>query len=91
MNNPTIMPALLDKNGFNVIGYKKIGADASTIFQLINAYLYKIFVKWPLPIRVLTTMSLMSLFNLLGIMLGMLLPRNPDLFLDQIVLAEKNN
>ena len=85
------LKALLDKNGFNVIGYKKIGADASTIFQLINVYLYKIFVKWPLPIRVLTTMSLMSLFNLLGIMLGMLLPRNPDLFLDQIVLAEKNN
>jgi len=85
------LKALLDKNGFNVIGYKKIGADASTIFQLINAYLYKIFVKWPLPIRVLTTMSLMSLFNILGIMLGMLLPRNPDLFLDQIVLAEKNN
>jgi SAM-dependent methyltransferase len=85
------LKALLDKNGFNVIGYKKIGADASTILQLINVYLYKIFVKWPLPIRVLTTMSLMSLFNLLGIMLGMLLPRNPDLFLDQIVLAEKNN
>ena len=34
------LKALLDKNGFNVIGYKKIGADASIIFQLINAYLY---------------------------------------------------
>jgi hypothetical protein len=33
----------------------------------------------------------MSSFNLLGIILGMLLPRNPDLFLDQIVLAEKIN
>lgn len=85
------LKALLDKNGFNVIGYKKIGADASIIFQLINAYLYKIIVKWPLPIRVVITMSLMSLFNLLGIMFGKLLPRNPDLFLDQIVLAEKNN
>ena len=85
------LKALLDKNGFNVIEYKKIGADASIIFQLINAYLYKIIVKWPLPIRVVITMSLMALFNLLGIMLGMLLPRNPDLFLDQIVLAEKNN
>jgi len=85
------LKALLDKNGFNVIGYKKIGADASIIFQLINAYLYKISVKWPLPIRVVIIMSLMSLFNLLGIMLGMLLPKNPDLFLDQIVLAEKNN
>ena len=85
------LKALIDKNGFNVIGYKKIGTDVSTIFQLINAYLYKIFVKWPLPIRVVITMTLMSSFNLLGIMLGMLLPRNPDLFLDQIVLAEKSN
>ena len=85
------LKALLDKNGFNVIGYKKIGTDVSTIFQLINAYLYKIFVKWPLPIRVVVTITLMSSFNLLGIMLGILLPRNPDLFLDQIVLAEKNN
>ena len=85
------LKALLDKNGFNVIGYKKIGADASTILQLINVYLYKIFVKWPLPIRMVITMTLMSSFNLLGIILGMLLPRNPDLFLDQIVLAEKIN
>ena len=85
------LKALLDKNEFNVIGYKKIGTDVSTIFQLINAYLYKIFVKWPLPIRAVITMTLMSSFNLLGIILGMLLPRNPDLFLDQIVLAEKSN
>ena len=85
------LKALIDKNGFNVIEYKKIGTDVSTIFQLINAYLYKIFVKWPLPIRVVVTITLMSSFNLLGIMLGILLPRNPDLFLDQIVLAEKSN
>ena len=85
------LKALIDKNGFNVIEYKKIGTDVSTIFQLINVYLYKIFVKWPLPIRMVITMTLMSSFNLLGIILGMLLPRNPDLFLDQIVLAEKIN
>jgi len=85
------LKALIDKNGFNVIEYKKIGTDVSTIFQLINTYLYQIFVKWPLPIRVVITMTLMSSFNLLGIILGMLLPRNPDLFLDQIVLAEKIN
>jgi hypothetical protein len=31
----------------------------------------------------------MALVNLLGIALGKILPGNPDLFLDHIVLAEK--
>lgn len=81
--------ALLEKHGLKVIEQKKLGADASIIFQLTNAYLYKVTQKAPRPIRFLLTVSIMALFNLTGILVRRLLPSNPDLFLDQLVIAEK--
>lgn len=81
--------ALLEKQGFKVVQHKKIGADASILFQLANAYLFKVtqgFNKWG---KLLLTASAMALINLLGLISRRLLPNNPDLFLDHLVLAEK--
>jgi SAM-dependent methyltransferase len=80
---------LLEKNGFHVLEQKKISADATIIFQLINAYIFKVIQNWPRLIRFLLTVSLIALFNILGLILGWLLPKNEDLFLDQIILVEK--
>jgi SAM-dependent methyltransferase len=80
---------LLEKNGFHVLEQKKIGGDATIIFQLINAYIFKVIQNWPRLIRFLLTVSLIALFNILGLILGWLLPKNEDLFLDQIILVEK--
>lgn len=79
---------LLEKNGFRVIAYKKSVNNISVIFQLLSDYFYKIslknkFLKW----------VVMFLFifpsNLIGIILGKLLPYNNDLYLDNIILAQK--
>lgn len=79
---------LLEKNGFRVIAYKKSVNNISVIFQLLSDYFYKIslknkFLKW----------VVMFLFifpaNLIGIILGKLLPANNDLYLDNIILAQK--
>lgn len=79
---------LLEKNGFRVIAYKKSVNNISVIFQLLSDYFYKIslknkFLKW----------VVMFLFifpsNLIGIILGKLLPDNNDLYLDNIILAQK--
>jgi SAM-dependent methyltransferase len=80
---------LLEKNGFHILDHKKIGADVTIVFQLINAYIFKVIQNWPCLIRVILTVSLMALFNILGLILSWLLPKNEDLFLDQIILAEK--
>lgn len=81
--------ALLEKHGFKILQHRKLAADASIIFQLINAYLFKISQGWPRGIKLLFTATVMAFFNLIGILLGKLLPDNPDLYLDQVVLAEK--
>lgn len=80
---------LLEKQGFKVMQHKKLGADASIIFQLANAYLFKIMQGQPRFIRLLMTVSVMALINVLGLLARCLLPNNPDLFLDHAVLAEK--
>lgn len=81
--------ALLEKNQFNVIQHRKIGADASLIFQLSNAYLYKVTLGLPRSIRILSTVTVMALITILGLIAGKIFPDNPDLFLDQVILAEK--
>lgn len=79
---------LLEKNGFRVIAYKKSVNNISVIFQLLSDYFYKISLK-----NKLLKWVVMFLFifpsNLIGIILGKLLPDNNDLYLDNIILAQK--
>jgi SAM-dependent methyltransferase len=83
------LKALLVRNGFEVIKFKKMGADASILCQLTNGYLFKITRNWPKAVRVLLNLTVIAAFNLLGLVVARLLPKNPDLYLDQIVLARK--
>lgn len=80
---------LLEKSGFKILKHKKIGGNATILFQLTNAYLYKVIQKWPKILKIGFTITVVALVNVLGIFAGKFLPDNPDLFLDQIVLAEK--
>lgn len=82
--------ALLERNGFKVLRHEKLGADAAIIFQLTNAYLYKISEKWNKYIRLFFTVFVMGFVNLLGLTARYVLPKNPDLFLDHIVQVEKS-
>lgn len=81
--------ALLEKQGLKVLQHKKLGADASILFQLANAYLFKITQGLPRSFKLLLTSSVMAFINVLGLFARRLLPNNPDLFLDHVVLAEK--
>lgn len=83
------LQALLEKQGFRILQHKKLGADASIIFQLTNAYFYKITQRLPGVLNLLFIIFVMSWINLMGILFRRLLPDNPDLFLDHVVLAEK--
>lgn len=80
---------LLEKNGFELLEQRKINADIRALFQLVNAYLYKAFWTRQPVINLLLCVVLMSPFNIFGALLSKVLPNNPDLYLDQIVLARK--
>lgn len=83
--------ALLEKNGFKIISQKKLAADATILFQLSNAYLYKLSQRWPWLLKLLFAVTVMATVNIVGVVAGKLLPANPDFFLDHVVLAEKQS
>jgi SAM-dependent methyltransferase len=83
------LKSLLEKNGFEVLEQQKINADVRVLFQLANAYLYKVlWTRWSL-VNLLICATVMAPFNILGALLHRVLPANPDLYLDQVVLARK--
>ncbi|MBD2187105.1 class I SAM-dependent methyltransferase [Pseudanabaena mucicola] len=84
------LKALLEKQGLMWVRHQKIRPDISTVFQLLNAYLYKITEKIPYRFKLILYATVMSSVSLFGLLLSKLLPPNPDLFLDHIVLIEKN-
>ena len=81
--------ALLEQHGFRILQHRKLLADVSVIFQLANAYLYKVTRSRSDALNLLVTAVLMGPISLAGLVLGACLPKNGDLFLDQLVLAEK--
>jgi len=83
------LKSIVERNGFKVIEYRKSMSDIRVIFQMINGYLYKITVSRNGYVNLLTTFVLMAPFNILGELLSKLLPKNDDLYLDNIILAQK--
>ena len=81
--------SLLEKHRFEIIEQRKSIDDIRVIFQLLNAYSYKKTVTNNAWLNVLITLILMAPFNILGEVLALITPRNPDLYLDNIVLARK--
>ncbi len=83
------LKSLLERNGFEVLEQRKTNADVRVLFQLTNAYLQKVLWTRSSILNLLFCVFLMAPFNILGVVLHRLLPRNPDLYLDQVVLARK--
>lgn len=80
---------LLENNALDVFEQYKLNADIRVLFQLVNAYLYKVlWTRYPV-VNLLACVAIMAPFNILGALLYRLLPANPDLYLDQVVLARK--
>ena len=80
--------ALLERNGLRLLAHEKLLDDASLLFQLANAYLFKTFPPRSALGRHLMSVAVFAPISALGGLAGWLMPRNPDLFLDQLVLAE---
>lgn len=79
---------LLNQNGFEIIKSKKSINDFRIFAQLLNAYIYKTTQK-SIIIRRLFTLFIMSIITIVGILFSNILPKNDDLYLDNILLAKK--
>lgn len=80
---------MLEKNGFEIIKQTKSVNSAAVIIQLINTYIYKLIVKNNMRLERILVRLLTAPFNILGVILERILPKNDDLYLDNIVLARK--
>ena len=80
---------LLEKHGFEIIEAKKSVNNISLIFQLINAYIFKILIGKGKSLNLYIINALCSIFNVLSVILEKILPENNDLYLDNIILARK--
>lgn len=82
--------SLMEKHGFILQRHEKLLDDASVLFQLANAYLYKISHTNYRAVNLLLGVCIHAPVSALGLVARLVLPRNPDLFLDQLVVAEKS-
>lgn len=83
------LKALLEKHSFRLLQQKKTAADVRALFQLVNAYLYKVTATRSPYLNLLAALVLMAPFNVAGTLLAWVTPANQDFYLDNVVLAEK--
>ena len=79
---------LLENRGFEIITHIKSENNIKAIFQLMNAYIYKI-TRNNKFIKIISTLLVMAPLSILGILLNLILPSNNDFYLDNIILAKK--
>lgn len=82
---------LLEKNGFEIIQHKKTAADITVIFQLLSAYVYKVTLSKNSCFNLFIMLILIAPINIIGLLLSLILPDNDDLYLDNVILAQKIN
>lgn len=82
----------LKKNNFSILITDKNGNFFAAIFQLQVAYLNDVLLpKLTIPLLVkIAKKTLVPFANIIGILLGKIMPRNKDLYLSNIILAQKN-
>ena len=80
---------ILENNGFEIVSMIKSVNDFRVIFQLWILFIYKKTVTKNRWLNRLIVLLLISPINILGVIVSKLLPSNPDLYLDNIVLAKK--
>lgn len=83
------MKHILNENGFEIIEHRKTCNGIEIIFQLINAYIYKVTLTNNKYLNLFLTIVLMAPINILGLVFSKILPKNNDLYLDNVILTKK--
>lgn len=80
---------LAAKNGFRIDVAERTLGDASLFAQLWLAYLFKVMRPLPALLRKPLLIAATGPTNVLGMLLGRLLPTSPDLYLDNVMIWTK--
>lgn len=80
---------LLTQHGFTIIEHRKTLSDIRVIFQLINCYIHKTLPVKNYYLKLLCYVLLISPFTIIGMILSKILPGNKDLYMDNVIVAEK--
>jgi SAM-dependent methyltransferase len=80
---------ILNANGFRIIRHRKSVNDIGLLFQLITGFIYKKIVTRNLILNQLLYLIIIAPINILGVVLSICTPKTDDLYLDNIILAEK--
>ncbi|MBC7205060.1 MAG: class I SAM-dependent methyltransferase [Methyloversatilis sp.] len=83
------LKALFERNGFRVMTTRRLLADATLFCQLFNAYVFKVSRSRSTVINAIITLLVTAPVTIAGLSIVRLLPDNDDLFLDQLVIAER--
>jgi SAM-dependent methyltransferase len=80
---------VLETAGFEILAQRKTCADGRVLVQLAAAYLYKLVHSRHRWLNRCTQLVVIAPVSLMGAVLAWLLPANPDLYLDNVVLARR--
>lgn len=80
---------LLERCGFEVVEHRKSVADARVIAQLAAGWLFKVTRSRSRVLNAVAQLALIAPTTVAGGVLACVLPGNPDLYLDNVVLARK--
>ncbi len=80
---------IFENNGFQIVEFNKSMNDVRVIFQIINAFIFKLTANSNSFWNLLMTFLFMAPFNILGEICSKILPKNDDLYLDNIILVRK--
>jgi len=81
---------ILRRHDFKILEQRKSANGIKAVFQLINGYVYKKTRSKSLYVNILVTIIIMSPINMLGLLISYVLPASVDLYLDNVILAQKN-
>lgn len=79
--------SLLERNGFEVTSQRKLLADFSVVCQMLNGYLFEVTQDRGRLTKAALIAFVMGPVSIAGRLLATALPRNEDLFLDQVFVA----
>ena len=80
---------LISKKGFKIIEQYKSGGYVDTLAQMFSMYIYTIFSTKNQYLNVFISIFLCSPILIIGLFLSKILPRNHNLYLDNVILARK--
>ncbi len=66
---------LIEKNGLEIMEFKKSLNDIRAVFQILNGYTYKKTVTRNRLWNLITTLFLIAPFNVLGVVMSKILPQ----------------